>query len=73
MAVAFTALEMGRCPLVIDAPTLTSQLAKAMPRGNETSTSVSRVVEPMTPVFVFHVATSPNVEGKLVTDLIQPQ
>ena len=63
MAVAFTELATGRCPLVVDAPTVTSQLAKAMPRGKETSTSVSRVVVPMTPVLVFHVATSPNVEG----------
>jgi len=44
MAVAFTPLEIGRCPLVGEAPTLTSQEAKSIPRWKERSTRVSRGV-----------------------------
>jgi hypothetical protein len=63
MAVYFALLESVRCPGSIDAPTLESQLANATPFGNDWSMRVSRDIDPITPVCVDQVATSPNLEG----------
>jgi hypothetical protein len=40
---------MERWPLVVDACTLTSQLAKSIPRWKEVSIKVSRLSGPMLP------------------------
>lgn len=58
MAVALTWLEIVRCPLVVEAPTLSNQSEKAMPLGKDVSMSVSRGLLPMTPVLELQVATS---------------
>jgi hypothetical protein len=73
MAVYFTLLDSVRCPGVVDAPTLDSQLANAMPFGNDWSMRVSLAVVPITPVPAFQVATSPKTEVKPVKERIHAQ
>lgn len=65
MAVYFAPLDRARCPGVVgDAPTFCSQLARATPLGNDWSTKVSLVVDPISPLFGDQVATSPATPPK---------